>query len=52
MTLLSPLALHDRATPSSRTTVVPGEEEEEAEGEEGEWEEEEWIWSSSSSRRF
>ena len=54
MTLLSPLALHDRATPSSRTTVAPGEEkgEEEEEGE-GEWEEEEeWIWSSSSSRRF
>ena len=48
MTLLSPLALHDRATPSSLTTVAAGEEDEkedEGEGEEG-------ISSSSSSRSF
>ena len=50
MTLLSPLALHDRATPSSLTTVAAGEKEDEGEGEE-EWEEE-WISSFSSSRSF
>ena len=51
MTLLSPLALQDRATLSSLTTAATGEEKNEEE-EEGEVGEGDGVSSSSSFRRF